>query len=101
MTDPKNIDLEELDRRITAIEQRNRRVEADKAWETSIYRKISLILLTYFVMCVVFWSLGSQPYWKNAIVPTLGFYLSTLSLSMIKSWYQRKIPALKKRDICN
>ncbi len=90
MTNSYKQDIEELKRRIRAIEERNQKVEAEKAWETSIYRKLSLTVLTYFVMCLVFWSLGSEPYWAKAIVPTLGFYLSTLSLSVIKAWCQRR-----------
>jgi len=89
MTENRNGNIEELARRITALEKRNRRVDAEKNWETSPYRKILILLLTYFVMCLVFWSLGSHPYWAKAIVPTLGFYLSTLSLSVLKSWFQR------------
>jgi len=82
-------DLKELAERIAAIEERNRRVEAEKAWETSVFRKISILVLTYIVMCLVFWSLGSDPFWANAIVPTLGFFLSTLSLSIIGAWWWR------------
>jgi len=34
---------------IEKIKGRNRRVEADKAWETSLTRKILIAVLTYFV----------------------------------------------------
>ena len=76
--------------RLQAIETRNRRVEAQKAWETSLTRKLSILLLTYFVMCLVFLSLESVDAWKNAIVPSLGFFLSTLSLPIVRRrWEQR------------
>jgi len=57
--------LEELKKEIDEIKSRNKRVEADKAWETSG---------TTFV---------------NAIVPTIGFFLSTLTIPWFKSWWLR------------
>jgi len=81
--------IEHLEKRLTAIEERNRRVETHKAWELSGARKVSLILLTYFVMYLVFSSLGSEPAWKNAIIPTLGFFLSTLSIPYIRDFWER------------
>ncbi len=84
-----NNDLAQLDLRISAIEARNRRVELEKAWEISITRKVSIIALTYLVMILVFWSLENEKYLLNAIVPTFGFFLSTLSLPRVKAWWQR------------
>ena len=40
----------ELEDRIRNIEDRNKRVEADKAWEGSWTRKISIMALTYLVV---------------------------------------------------
>ncbi len=77
--------IQSLLRRIDAIEARNHRVEKAKAWETSLARKVSILVLTYAVMCLTFWSLGNHPFWANAIVPTLGFFLSTLSLPLIRN----------------
>jgi hypothetical protein len=81
--------LAQLDLRISAIEARNRRVELEKAWEVSFTRKVSIVALTYLVMVLVFWSLDNEKYALNAIVPTLGFFLSTVSLPRIKAWWQR------------
>ena len=39
-----------LEDRIALIEQRNSRVEADKAWETSWARKVSIAFVTYIVV---------------------------------------------------
>jgi len=43
--------LRNLEQEIQTIQQRNARVEVDKAWETSIFRKVSIALLTYIVNC--------------------------------------------------
>jgi hypothetical protein len=40
-------------------------------------------------MILVFRSLEDEKYALNAIVPTLGFFLSTASLPRIKTWWQR------------
>jgi hypothetical protein len=40
----------DLEARVTKLEVRNRRVDLDKAWETSWTRKIVIAVLTYFVV---------------------------------------------------
>lgn len=72
------------------ITQRNIRVEADKAWETSYFRKGCIALLTYFVAVLFMWSIGVQKPLLNALIPVLGFLLSTLSLPAIKQWWIQK-----------
>lgn len=83
--------IEELTSEIEAIKKRNERVEADKAWETSIGRKVVIALLTYFVIVLFFFSAALPNPFINAIVPTLGFILSTLSLPIVKSLWLKKI----------
>ena len=76
----------ELEKRIEKIEGRNKNVEKDKAWETSYTRKILIILFTYASIALyLYFIVGIDP-WINAIVPALGFLLSTLSLSFLKSY---------------
>lgn len=84
-------EIEQLKKDILEIKERNKKVEQDKAWETSLTRKFLIATLTYIVI-VVFFSFGgfSKPL-LNAIVPTLGFLLSTTSVSFVKNkWIQRK-----------
>ncbi len=82
--------LEELDKRVAIIERRNKRVELNKEWEMSIARKISIAVLTYLVMVTFFQIIKISDPWINAIVPTLGFLLSTLSLGVIKNTWMNK-----------
>ena len=79
-----------LEKRIETIEQRNRRVELDKAWETSSLRKIVIIVNTYALMSIVMWYIGVDKPAVQAIIPTIGFYLSTLTLPFVKSWWISK-----------
>lgn len=80
----------DLETRIKKLEQRNKRVEADKAWETSWTRKIAIMALTYLVVASYLYFVVKIDPWINAVVPVLGFFLSTLTISLIKSvWIDR------------
>lgn len=69
---------------IERIKERNKRVEADKAWETSVTRRSLIALMTYVVVVVFLWSIDAPSPWFNAIVPAVGFIISTLSLPFFK-----------------
>ena len=76
-----------LEERIAKIEERNKRVEADKAWETSWTRKILLIVFTYLAIAFYLAFIIHVNPWVNAIVPAIGFLLSTLTLPWFKSFW--------------
>jgi hypothetical protein len=79
--------LEELQKEIDEIKKRNRRVEADKAWETSWMRKFVISALTYIVIVTFFYFAGLPKPLVNAIVPAIAFILSTLSVPLFKKWW--------------
>lgn len=84
-------EVKELEKRIEDIENRNKRVEGDKAWETSSLRKALIVLLTY-VFAVLYLKIAdtTNPFF-GAVVPCVGFYLSTQTLSVIKKkWLKKK-----------
>lgn len=83
--------LDQLELEISEIKSRNKRVEADKAWETSVARKLTIAALTYFVIVIFFYSAKLPRPWLNAIVPTIGFLLSTMTLPIIKNWWTKKL----------
>lgn len=73
------------------ILERNARVELEKAWETSWTRRLSILLLTYVVVVLFLWSLHIPLPALQALVPTGGYALSTLSLPWIRNrWMRRK-----------
>jgi len=76
--------MTDLEKRVTAIEKRNLKVEVDKAWEVSFSRKIIIAILTYIVIVLFFISASLPNPFINALVPTAGFVLSTLSLPGFK-----------------
>ena len=80
----------ELINRIEKLEARNRRVEADKAWETSWLRRGAIMLLTYLVVCFYLRFVVHINPWINALVPVIGFFLSTLTISLLKKEWQSR-----------
>jgi membrane protease YdiL (CAAX protease family) len=86
-------EIEEIRKDIVEIKERNARVEEDKAWETSLARKVLIAILTYIVIVIFFYFAGLPKPFVNAIVPTLGFVLSTLSIPLFRKWWvnSRKI----------
>ena len=74
---------------IRKIQERNKKVELDKAWETSKTRKIAVAVLTYFVMVSVMYSLDMASPFMGAVIPTLGFMLSTFSLDFIRKFWEK------------
>ena len=74
-----------VENELAAIRKRNHRVESNKAWETSRVRLFSITAITYVTMVLVFLVLGSNRPLVDALIPTTGFFLSTLSLSFIRA----------------
>lgn len=83
--------LQNVHAAITELRARNRRVEAEKAWETSWLRIGSIALITYVAAVFVLWMIGAPRMFLSASVPVIGFVLSTQSLPWIRHrWIQRR-----------
>lgn len=80
---------EQFERRIAAIEERNRRVELDKEWETSLTRRLLILIGTYAILGAYLWAIAIPRPWLNAIVPAVGFALSTLALTPARRAWER------------
>jgi len=76
--------IEDLENQINEIKERNKRVEIDKAWESSWCRRIVILVLTYLIVLSFFVLIKSERPYINAIVPTIGFGLSTLTIPVLK-----------------
>lgn len=80
-----------LKQEIESIKERNKRVELDKAWETSLTRKITIAIFTYFVIVIFFYFAELPRPFINSIVPALAFLVSTLTLPIFKKiWSDRQ-----------
>ena len=77
--------MKDLEKRIEMIEVRNKRVELDKRWETSLTRRISICILTYIVVVTFSYLINKgNNIFLSSLVPVIGFTLSTLSLKVIR-----------------
>lgn len=82
----------DIEKEIQAIRERNARVEEDKAWEVSAMRKLIIAILTYAVTVIFCISASIERPFITAIVPSLAFFLSTLSLPWFKKLWKKYRP---------
>ena len=73
-----------IKKEIKEIKERNKKVELDKAWETSFMRRGLLIIFTYLAIGIYLRAINIERPWLNAIVPAVAFMLSTLTLPYFK-----------------
>ena len=82
--------LESLTKDVEQIKERNRKVELDKKWEISLTRRFLLVSFTYLSIGLYMNFINIKNAWLNAIVPSIGFLLSTLTLPFFKKcWIKR------------
>ncbi len=81
--------MDTLEQRVEKIEARNVKVEVDKAWEGSLMRKTLIVVFTYGIIGLYLEVIEVAQPWINAIVPTIGFTLSTLTMPFFKKIWIR------------
>ena len=74
----------QLEKEIEILKERNIRVEADKAWETSYARTGTITLVTYATAAAVLYTVNVERFLLAACVPALGYIFSTVSLPALK-----------------
>ena len=81
-----------FEKEINEIKKRNKRVELDKAWETSWTRKICIMILTYVVVIIYSYVIRNiDNIFLSSLVTVIGFTLYTLSLKLVrKIWEKNK-----------
>ena len=80
----------DLEKEIIQIKERNKRVELDKAWETSWTRKICIMILTYVVVIIYSYVIRNiDNIFLSSLVPVIGFTLSTLSLRLVRNVWEK------------
>lgn len=79
------MEQKELEQEIKDIKKRNKRVELDKKWETSITRKVCIGILTYIV--VVIYSYIVRNYdniFLSSLVPVIRIYFINFIIKIHK-----------------
>ena len=82
----------DLEKEIEQIKERNKHEEKEKKWETSWTRRICIIILTYLL--VLLYSYLVREYnniFLSSLVPVIGFTLSTLSIKLVRKYWEKKI----------
>ena len=84
--------MKNLEKEIKEIKERNKRVELDKRWETSLTRRLCICILTYVIVVIYSYIISkTSNIWLSSLVPVIGFTLSTLSLKGIRMMWEKKI----------
>ena len=80
-----------IEQELENIKKRNKRVELDKAWETSWTRRICIMILTYIVVIIYSYVIREfDNIFLSSLVPVIGFTLSTLSLKLVRKIWENK-----------
>ncbi len=75
---------------LDGIKERNRRVEADKTWETSWTRRGTLALATYLVVLYFLLLVNAPNPYLNALIPAAAFLLQQMTLPWLqRAWQER------------
>lgn len=86
------MDNKSLENEIIKIKERNKKVELDKKWETSWTRRICIMILTYIVVIIYSHLIrNNNNIFLSSLVPVIGFTLSTLSLKLVRSVWEKNV----------
>ncbi len=84
--------ISDLEARVEKIEARNKRVEGDKAWETSKERNMFIAVSTYILIFVFMRLIGDNHPFLNAFIASIGYLISTATYNFLKKrWLARRI----------
>lgn len=84
-------ELKKLNEEIEKIKARNKRVEADKAWELSRTRAIFIAVSTYVLIYFFMRLINDDHPSFNALIASVGYLISTSTYGFIKSfWLKRR-----------
>ncbi len=78
-----------MEETLQAIVDRNKRVEAEKAWEVSFTRRAFLAVLTYVTAALLLSLLGQERVLLLSFIPAISYVFSTLTLPWMKRFWMR------------
>jgi hypothetical protein len=81
--------MQRVEDSIEAIMARNKRVEAEKAWEVSLTRRGFLSMLIYLTTALFLWIMNEVQFLILPLIPAIGYLFSTLTLPPLKRWWMK------------
>ncbi len=84
-------EIKKLRLEIDEIHARNRRVEADKAWELSYVRTGFIGLVTFLLVFVFLLLIHDERPLLNGVLATLGYLLSSQTYGILKRFWIKKL----------
>lgn len=82
----------DLEKEIILIKDRNAKVEAEKAWETSLTRTVLVATITYISILILMLVTGTPKPYLSGLVPMIGFVLSLQTIPIVKKgWLKNKL----------
>lgn len=79
--------IAELREEIEKIKTRNKRVEADKAWELSRTRTIFIAISTYTLILIFMLLIKDNHPFLNALIAASGYLISQETYGILKKWW--------------
>lgn len=76
--------MQNMEETLEAVLERNKRVEAEKAWEVSFTRRAFLAALTYVTAVLLLWLIGEERFLLLSFIPAISYVFSTLTLPWMK-----------------
>jgi uncharacterized membrane-anchored protein len=87
--------LQDIQREIDLIKERNNRVEADKGWETSWTRRLFIAITTYLLIVIFMFVAKLEKPFIGAIIPAVAYLISVSTLPYLKKYWIKKRMNLK------
>ena len=83
--------MKRLGEKIDSIIERNSRVEDDKSWETSLFRRAVIAVATYVLVLYFLIIINAPNPYTNALVPSIAYMLQQSSFPVLKKiWLEKK-----------
>lgn len=79
--------MERLQAEVEALKQRNFEKDRGKEYEGSYTRIFFLMMITYWTLFAYMYIIETNNPFLDAIVPTVGFNISTWKLPFVKEWW--------------
>ena len=80
----------ELENKVKELEEKNRQLEYEKAWETSLTRKIYLMIGIYIIVITYSYVIKKfNNIFLSSLIPVIPFALSNSSLKIIRKIWEK------------